>query len=720
MGNNSSTTDSLSEKYPQNDTPLVQNAILLWLDINIVKDSPAYQETVIPLQSVIHTIKTYTYSEECFEFIQNIKNEKIFLLISGSIGQHIVPRIHNMTQVDSIIVYCGDISRHRLWAAPWPKIRGVFNEINSVREALKQANDLCEQNSIPISLLDLSNDTPNQCMPSFDPSLICTRILKEIFLTIEFQPKHLTEFTNRCRTLFTNNKSSLKDVMNFEESYRLHTPIWWYTYDSFLRPMLNYALSHINLELSIKLAFFIVDLHRQIEQLHKEQFLNHPTNKTFTVCRGQGLSLMEFQRMRESKNGLISFNNFLLTTKSYSAVLELAQRISDNPDLVGIFFNMTVDPSKFTVPFAFIKDVGFSQDDDEVLFSINAIFRICEIEPIDENNRIFRVHLTLTNDTEEGLQAPMDHIREETFPQTKGWHRLGLLLLKFGEAKQAGQIYQTLLEQTSTQKEKALIYHELGRAKYLQKEYQLALQFFERSLEIYRTVLPATHSDLSTSYYYIGLVYQNMNQYPKALSSHEKALEIRQQSLPPDHSDIASSYSEIGRIYFNMNERQKAISAYDKVLAIRQKTLPANHPDLLMAYNNLGEVYEAMNKYFKSISFYEKSLEIKEQLLPSNHPDLATAYNNLAKMYYTVREFSKAMIFYEKALDILQRTVPPNFLELVICYGNIGLTYENMGDHLKASSSYERAISIGENAALTDKSIVQQQQKNLERVTKSS
>ena len=727
MSNNPSTTESkpnstsssieeffnsfqLRSQDSQNTLHSVQNEILIWLDINIVKDSDSYQATTIPLQSVIHNIFTYADSEACFQFIQTISNEKVCLLISGSIGQFIVPRIHHMTQVDSIVVYCGDVSRHRPWAAAWSKIKGVFNDIIPVREALKQATELCEQNSIPISLLETKQ--------LFDPSLICTRIFKEIFLGIEFDAKHLVELTNHCRTLFANNNSTLKDVINFEENYRLHSPIWWYTYDSFLRRMLNCALSHLNVELIVKLAFFIVELHQQIEQLHKEQRKNRLINKTFVTFRGQGISLLDFQRMREMKNGLISFNNFLSTTKNGGTVFELAQRTSSNPDLVGILFRMTIDPSKSTVPFAITKDVNCNHDQEEFLFSINAMFRIGEIQPIDENDRIFQVDLALTNDTDEELETAMDRIREETYPQSTGWHRLGLLLLKLGAGKQADQIYQMLVDQASDEQEKASIYHQQGRAKHFQKKYRTALQVFQRSMEIYQKILPATHPDLATLHYHMGLVYQNMENHAKALASHEKALEIRQKSLPSDHADLACSYDELGRIHFNTRDYQKSIVAYDKLLIIRQQTLPVNHSDLMSVYDHLGEVYQAMNKCFKSISFYEKSLEIKEQLLPSNHPELAAAYKTLGNLLYNVREFGKALPFYEKVRDVLQRTVPPNYLELVISYSNIGLTYENMGDYIKASSAYERAANIGEKAALTEKLIVQKQQKNLDRVKK--
>jgi hypothetical protein len=125
MGNNNPAMHNNTEEasgHQQNNLEMVQNILLIWLDINIVKESNDYVKTVTPLRSVINTIKTYTDSEECIQFITSMGNEKACILVSGSVGQHIVPRIHSMPQVDSIFVFCGDLTRHRQWAAEWPKI----------------------------------------------------------------------------------------------------------------------------------------------------------------------------------------------------------------------------------------------------------------------------------------------------------------------------------------------------------------------------------------------------------------------------------------------------------------------------------------------------------------------------------------------------------------------------------------------------------------------
>ncbi|CAF1354908.1 unnamed protein product [Rotaria sordida] len=60
--------------------------------------------------------------------------------------------------------------------------------------------------------------------------------------------------------------------------------------------------------------------------------------------------------MSKTKGGLISFNNFLSTSKKREVSLGFAQHAATNPDLVGILFIMQIDPTQSTTPFASIRE----------------------------------------------------------------------------------------------------------------------------------------------------------------------------------------------------------------------------------------------------------------------------------------------------------------------------------------------------------------------------
>jgi len=125
--------------------------------------------------------------------------------------------------------------RHEQWAKDWPKIKGVFTEIKPICEALKQAAQDCEQNSIGISFMSTSGvDASKKNLDQLDCSFIYTLILKEILTTIEFQQQHIKEFTNYCHEVFKDDVVELNNIKQLERKYRDETPIWRYTCECFL------------------------------------------------------------------------------------------------------------------------------------------------------------------------------------------------------------------------------------------------------------------------------------------------------------------------------------------------------------------------------------------------------------------------------------------------------------------------------------------------------
>ncbi|CAF4735130.1 unnamed protein product, partial [Rotaria socialis] len=294
----------------------------------------------------------------------------------------------------------------------------------------------------------------------------------------------------------------------------------------FLYGMLNRALRMLDMEIMTKLGFFIRRLHIQLENLHREQSANF--QKMFTVYCGQGPSQEDFQHLVDIKGGLLSFNNFLST------------------NVVGVIFIMTIDQSKISTsstPFAMIDEHSAIPSEQEILFTMHTVFRVVEIKQTANNNRLWEVQLNITGDNDQQLSTLTNRIKEEI--SGRGWQRMGKLMLKVGHFNQAEELYKELLENVSTDSDRAFMYHQLGYLKDQQGKYQKAVTFYEKSLEIERKTLPEDDASLAPTNSNIGLVYDNLGEYSKALEFYEKSLEIREISLPLNHPDLAISYANI-------------------------------------------------------------------------------------------------------------------------------------------------------------------------------
>ncbi|CAM4820263.1 unnamed protein product [Rotaria magnacalcarata] len=405
------------------------------------------------------------------------------------------------------------------------------------------------------------------------------------------------------------------------------------------------------------MGFFIRNLHRQLEQLHREQ--SSVYGKKFVVYRGQGLTQEDFQQLVDTKGGLLAFNSFLSTSKEREVAVQFVQSaISKSEDIVGVIFIMTIDQSKIstsTTPFALIDDYSAMPSEQEILFTMHTVFRVNEIKQTAKYSRVWEVQLNITGDNDPQLAGLTQRIKYELCGST-GWHRLGHLMLKVAHFEQANELYNELLRNASSDTDRAFIYNMLGMLKNDQHEYQEAATFYEKSLEIYEKTLPSNHPDLASSYNSIGSVYNNMGEYSKALEFYEKSNKIIEISLPLNYPDLAASYNNLGSTYNNMGDYSKALEFYNKSIKIKEISLPPNHPDLAASYNNIGSAYNDMSDYTKALEFYSKSRKIYEKVLPPNHPNLAVSYWSIGEIYSTIGEYSKSLSFLEKALAIFRNS----------------------------------------------------------------
>ncbi|CAF4147251.1 unnamed protein product [Adineta steineri] len=493
-----------------------------------------------------------------------------------------------------------------------------------------------------------STNNLNQLQPTF----MYTQLFKEILLGMEHNKQSVKDFITYRRD---HDCVSPDYIDRFEKEYSSQLAIWWYNFPSNIFSMLNDGLRTMDADMIITMGFFMCHLHQQIQQLYEHQ-VNTYQRKPFFVYRGQGLLKSDFEKLQKTKGGLMSFNNFLSTSRDKDAFLCFAESASIAPNKVGILFIMSIDPCIKSAPFASIKGESYFKEEDEILFSMHTVFRVNTIKQIDNKNKLYQVELQLTSDDDQQLRLLTNRIREET--GGTGWQRLGTLLIQIGQFNKAEELYNILFEQTIDDDEKIFYYNQLGVVHWNQGDYEKAIWYYEEGLKIYQKTLRSNHPAVAISYNNIGMVYGDMGEYSKALSYFEKALEIMQKTLPSNHPAMAISYNNIGMVYGNMGEYSKALSYFEKALEIREKTLPANHPDLATSYNSIGSVFNSMGEYSKAVSYYKKEVEMYQKTLPSNHPSLATSYNNIAELYYSMKDYSKALSYLECALDIYQRVLP--------------------------------------------------------------
>ncbi|CAF1149735.1 unnamed protein product [Rotaria sordida] len=227
---------------------VLQNFLLVWLDANLDESKKDFKKSLRHLRRVVASITTFTDAQECVNFLSEIKREKVFMIVSGSLGQHVIPDIEAWSQLESVYVFCRDQVAHEQWASKISKVKGVHTKIKPICKALQIDRENCDRAMISISFNGI------------DPLFMYTQLLKETLLDIEDDDaKSIKELAEYCRLQDDIDESKIRKI---EKEYRDHTPIWWYTAPYFIYSMLNRGLRLMDVDIIIKMGFFIRHLHQ--------------------------------------------------------------------------------------------------------------------------------------------------------------------------------------------------------------------------------------------------------------------------------------------------------------------------------------------------------------------------------------------------------------------------------------------------------------------------
>ncbi|CAF2212765.1 unnamed protein product [Rotaria magnacalcarata] len=607
------------------DSFLIQDCILFWLDTNINLDDDCNINILKQFQSIVGNIHVFNNTDQCVDFLKKSQNQNVSLIVSGSVGQQIISRIHSIPQLIAIFIFCQDQPKYESLKINWSKVQGIFTDSATLCNSIKQLVHQFEEDSVDISFVS-ENDISGQDLDQLDQSFMYTQLIKEILLELEYDEQSFHNFLTYCRQEYSNNVEELKNIQDFERRYTSETSIWWYTLECFIYKILNKALHEQQTDVIISMGFFIRSLDEHIRQLQVQQAKE--LENEFIVYRGESMKPEQFEKLKKTEGGLIAFSKVLSTSKEKAVAIEFAEKALYDQRSFSILFIIKVDISISSTPFAAIQQCSKFEHEKEILFSMPTVFRINDIKPSDFNNRIWYVHLSSTSDNDKQLHQLTERMREE-IKGPSALHRLGALMIKLSKFVKAEEVYKILLNRSSDELEKGYMYYQLGHIKDNQQKYDEAHDFYRKALTILLKHLSADHPNIASCYNNIGLVYDNMNEFSKALSFYEKAYAIYEKASPGNQKNLANCCSSIGLIYNSMDNYSKAFSFCKKAHDIFNEELPANHPLLATSHNNIGLVYANMKKYSEAFASYKRAVDIGQKVLPPDHPNLEVYKRNL-------------------------------------------------------------------------------------------
>ncbi|CAF2075048.1 unnamed protein product [Rotaria magnacalcarata] len=235
----------------------MQNFLLVRHGANLLADNDDFQHSLIQLQIIVNAFEYFSGPDQCVGYLTTIEDEKIFLIVSERYGESIVSLIHNMSQIETIYVFCSNNEQQEERLTNWPKVKGIYSSIQSVCTSLNKVVLKCEHNLIPMSFVSnqilAAGISGTQNLDQLEPSYMYSMFFKEILLEIEEDDTKATnEFVVYCR----NQRISDSQLESFQRECDQKSPIWCYSSVGFLDSMLNKDLRLLNMKTMIKMGFF--------------------------------------------------------------------------------------------------------------------------------------------------------------------------------------------------------------------------------------------------------------------------------------------------------------------------------------------------------------------------------------------------------------------------------------------------------------------------------
>ncbi|CAF4609345.1 unnamed protein product [Rotaria sp. Silwood1] len=574
----------------------------------------------------------------CIEFITQIVNEQIIIIVSSTTMENLDQNIRNALQIHSVYV----VDDIKDYSNDFDKIRGIYPNIVNVLDQLEK--------DIILFTYDLNTISSVPPSDTSDSTFAYIQVLKDILLETDEKTDLKKQMLDFCRYVYADNAIQLSFIDEFEHRFRPDEAVQWYLREeTFLFKMLTRTFRIPEPDILFKLRFFIQYLHRQLKS-------NFSRTSTIVYCT-QHISNDNFDIILKNQGGFLAFSQFLLTNKSKIRAKQQTTGLPFNKsEFKLVLFQMELGTT--------IPKIDIDTSHKEVLISAATIFRISNVKQINKEMPI--VKLTSDNDVLKAIQEVTKNVREAargSFPLL----RMAKLMKQMEYIQHTEYFCLMLMDDPKAIENEAAnlivggLFHTLGSFYYEQEQYDRALEQLENSLNVYLRIVPPNDIKLTPTYNNMGSIYHKQGLDKQALQFHMKAYDIQVKSSNPDPESIATYAGNIASVLVQQSKYSEAIPFLQHDLQIREQLHPnGNDINLAVKYHSLAGAQFAISKYTEALENYEQCLKIELKLHPKTHPTVAVTYYNIATTLEALEKLKEAIETIQKAIARLLLTKDTN------------------------------------------------------------
>lgn len=196
-------------------------------------------------------------------------------------------------------------------------------------------------------------------------------------------------------------------------------------------------------------------------------------------------------------------------------------------------------------------------------------------------------------------------------------------------------------------------------------DYDTAIPFLKRAVEIRRVELPSGDARLGDALNTLGLAYWLSGNLAESLACSQEVLELREAEYGKDHVEYTQILVNIANAHADLGDLEKAEEIQRQALATERRILVGeDRIDLAYTINNLATVLADQEKYEEAIELHRESLELRREFMGDDSPAVAISLGNLGFALHGAGELQEAEARLREALELGATIFGPDHLRV--------------------------------------------------------
>jgi len=222
------------------------------------------------------------------------------------------------------------------------------------------------------------------------------------------------------------------------------------------------------------------------------------------------------------------------------------------------------------------------------------------------------------------------------------------------EHDSARHCLQKALQKSDSSYYDGITYNNLSKVYNEEGDLQMERAYLLKALDAFTHSIGEENDMVALIMANIGNSYHHQGNYEKAIEYHEKALNLRKKVIKePIHDSFAQSYWLLGVANRYIGNNHKALSLLNKALEIWSELYGQENEPVARLYFDMALCYRNLSDSGHELDLLKKSLTIRKTIYNTSNKHLAETYQMIGYHFFLAGDFEKALTNYSNALNAI-------------------------------------------------------------------